>query len=166
MEAEHYFAAKATGATRWAVIPDLGRTLSGLALMPYTVPAREAELSYRVKLSHHSDSIRLRMIFNSTLPFKKGGQSVAAAFDGGPVATWNINDQLTWQNNYSKMYPAAGARIIETTVTLALPSIPDDVYTLMVRPLDPGIVFYKIIVDDGGYEPSFLKMPESSFQKQ
>ena len=37
---------------------------------------------------------------------------------------------------------------------------------LVVAGLDPGIVFYKIIIDDGGYEPTFLKKTESPFQKQ
>ena len=166
MEAEHYFEAKPSPATHWAIIPDLGRMLSGVALMPYTAPTSDASISYRMKLMGHPDSVKLRMIFNSTLPFKKGGQSITAAFDGGAATTWNINDQLTWQNNYSKMYPAAAARIIETTVTLRLPSTPDNLHTLVLHPLDPGIVLLKVIVDDGGYEPSFLKMSESPFEKQ
>ncbi len=165
MEAEHYFEAKPSPATHWAVIPDLGRTLSGVALMPYTAPTAGAAISYRMKLNGRPDSIRVHMIFNSTLPFKKGGQSIAAAFGGGAPTTWNINDQLTWQNNYSKMYPTAAARIIETTVTLPLPSEPDNLHTLVLHPLDPGIVLLKVIVDDGGYEPSFLKMSESPFEK-
>ena len=36
MEAEHYFSAVPVAGTEWTVIPYLGRTLSGLALMPYT----------------------------------------------------------------------------------------------------------------------------------
>ena len=166
MEAEHYFEAKAGDNTRWAVIPDLGRTRSGVALMPYTIPATGSTLSYRISIADKPDSIRVRMVFKSTLPFKKGGHSVSAAFDGSPATTWNINDQLTWQNNYSKMYPAAAARIIETTVMLPLPSVPGNLHTLTIRPLDPGIVFYKVIVDNGGYEPTWLKMPESPYQKQ
>jgi hypothetical protein len=166
MESAHYFSATATTATRWTEIPHLGRTLSGMALLPYTASTGDAALTYRLKLGSHPDSIRVRMIFNSTLPFKKSGQRVSAAFDGAAATPCNINDQLTWQNNYSKMYPTAAARIIETTVTLPLPSTPDGMHTLAVRPLDPGVVLDKIIVDDGGYEPTFLKMPESPYQKQ
>ncbi|HXD76440.1 MAG TPA: glycosyl hydrolase 115 family protein [Puia sp.] len=166
MEAEHYFSAVPAPDTHWAVIPGLGRTLSGLALLPYTKPTGSAAVNYRLRLNGQSDSVRVRLVFNSTLPFKKGGQRVSAAFDGGAAVSRNINDQLTWRNNYSKMYPTAAARIIESDITLALPSTPDNIHTLVVRPLDPGVVIEKVIVDDGGYESTFLKMAESPYQKQ
>lgn len=38
MEAEHYYSTKAAPSTEWTVIPYMGRTLSGMALMPYTQP--------------------------------------------------------------------------------------------------------------------------------
>jgi hypothetical protein len=34
-------------------------------------------------------------------------------------------------------------------------------HTLTIRPLDPGIVFEKVVVDCGGYSPSFLFGDES-----
>lgn len=36
MEAEHYFEKKDAAEAQWTVIPYMGRTLSGMALMPYT----------------------------------------------------------------------------------------------------------------------------------
>jgi len=165
MEAEHYFEGTSNGEAHWTVIPDLGRTLSGIALMPYTVIIDGAALTYKMKLNTASDSVKLRMVFNSTLPFKKEGHSVAASFDGGNEKKWNINDQLTWKNNYTKMYPAGAARIIETVVTLPLPHTPDGSHILTLRPLDPGIVFLKLIVDAGGYEETYLKMPESPYER-
>jgi hypothetical protein len=166
MEAEHYFETKASDKTKWTFIPDMGRTLSGLALMPYTEKTEGAALTYKMKLNTKSDSVILRIIFNSTLPFKKGGHSVAASFDGGNEITWNINDQLTWKNNYTKMYPAGASRIIETVMTFPLKHNMDGMHLLTIRPLDPGIVFLKVIVDDGGYEKSYLKMPENPYEKQ
>ena len=166
MEAEHYFDKKSHGKTMWAVIPDLGRTLSGIALMPYTENTSGSVLIYKMKLNTKSDSVKLRMIFNSTLPFKKGGHSVAASFDGGNEQTWNINDQLTWKNNYTKMYPAGAARIIESVLPFPLLHNIDGLHILTIRPLDPGVVFLEMIVDDGGYEQSYLKMPESPYERQ
>jgi len=166
MEAEHYFEYKVNDKTRWTVIPELGRTLSGVALMPYTEKTNEAGLIYKMKIHTKSDSVKLRIIFNSTLPFKKGGHGVAASFDGGNEKYWNINDQLIWKNNYTKMYPAGAARIIETVITLPLQFNMDETHLLTIRPLDPGIVFLKVIIDDGGYEQSYLKMPESPYEKQ
>ncbi|WP_321424274.1 glycosyl hydrolase 115 family protein [uncultured Bacteroides sp.] len=165
IEGEHYFEKKANEKTNWTVIPDLGRTLSGIALMPYTMKTDGTFLSYKMVTDSKPDSIKLRIFFDSTLPFKKGGQSVAASFDGENEKIWNINDQLTWKNNYSKMYPAAAARMIETIVTLPLSEKVDGTHVLTIRPLDPGVVIYKIIVDMGGYEQTYLKMNESPYKK-
>jgi hypothetical protein len=134
--------------------------------MPYTGRTDGATLVYKMNFDTKSDSIKLRVIFGSTLPFKNGGHSVAASFDGGIEKIWNINDQLTWKNNYSRMYPAGAARIIENVVTLPLSSGTNDIHVLTIRPLDPGIVFFKLIVDDGGYEPAYLHMPESRYARQ
>ncbi|KDN54376.1 glycosyl hydrolase 115 family protein [Flavobacterium seoulense] len=168
MEGEHYFAVKNNQKTNWTVIPDLGRTLSGIALMPYNESVNGTEIEYKMNFeSKTAENVKLRVFFDCTLPFKKGGQSVSASFNGAKEESWNINDQLTWQNNYSKMYPAGAARMIETTVTLELPKNTNDgSYTLKIKPLDPGIVIYKVIVDFGGFEETHLKMPESQYKKQ
>ena len=165
MEAEHYFENKANDKTKWTAIPDLGRTLSGIALLPYTEKTDSASISYKMNLQTISDSIKVRMYFDSTLPFKKGGQNVAASFDGGKEKTWNINDQLTWKNNYSKMYPAGAARMIETSTMLQLPVRNDGIHVLTILPLDPGVVIYKIVVDNGGYVRTYLNLPESPYKR-
>jgi hypothetical protein len=164
IEAEHYFDNKTNAKTNWTIIPDLGRTLSGIALMPYTENTSGAAITYKMNLESKSDSIKLRMFFDSTLPFKKGGNSVAASFDGEKEIAWNINDQLTWKNNYTKMYPTGAARMIETVTTLTLPKTTDGMHILKIHPLDPGVVIYKIIVENGGYEQTYLKMWESQYQ--
>lgn len=166
MEAEHFFENKSTDKTKWVVIPDLGRTMSGIALMPYTEAITGASISYKIKLKPITDSVKLWVFFDCTLPFKNGGHRVKASFNGGSEKTWNINDELTWKNNYSKMYPAGAARMIETKLTLALPRNTDGTNILSIQPLDPGVVIYKIIVDNGGYEPTYLKMQESPYKKQ
>ncbi|MGA2406379.1 MAG: glycosyl hydrolase 115 family protein [Bacteroidales bacterium] len=166
IEAEHYFENNSNDKTKWVVIPDLGRTLSGVALMPYTENTSGAAIRYKMDLESKSDSIKVRMFFDSTLPSRKGGHSVSASFDGGIEKNWNINDQLTWKNNYTKMYPAGAARMIETVATLALPHNTNGTHILTIRPLDPGVVIYKVIADDGGYEQTYLKMPESPYKKQ
>ncbi|HLR25705.1 MAG TPA: hypothetical protein VK112_07535, partial [Fodinibius sp.] len=166
MEAEHYYETEAAEHTKWTVIPDLGRALSGIALMPYTRQTDGASLTYKFNLETEADSVELRTIFGTTLPFNGEGHRVAASLNGGEETVWNINDNLTWENNYSLMYPTAAARIIETVQTLPLPVNADDSHTLTIRPLNPGVVFHKVIVDDGGYEETFLKMPESSYTKE
>ena len=165
MEAEHYFNTTATDKTKWTVIPDLGRTLSGIALMPYTEKTENAGVNYKMKMVPQSDSIKVWIFFDSTLPFKKGGHNVAASFKGGKEKIWNINHDLNWENKYNKMYPTGAARMIESSTVLSIPGNEDGIYDLIIRPLDPGVVIYKIVVDNGGYEPTFLKMQESPYNR-
>lgn len=166
MEGEYYFQNRATDETKWIVIPDLGRTLSGIALMPYTEKTENAHITYKMQMNPQLDSIKVRIFFDSTLPFKNGGQNVAASFNGGKEKVWNINQDLNWKNNYSKMYPTGAARMIESLTTLTLPKSEDGLFELTIRPLDPGVVLYKIVVDNGGYEKTYLKMKESPYQRQ
>jgi hypothetical protein len=165
MEAEHYFEAKNSDKTNWTIIPDLGRTLSGLALMPYSRPVDGASVSYKMKLNNKANPIKVRFILDCTMPFISGGHAIAASFGGGQEKTININNQLTWKYNYSKMYPTAAARIIEVELSLDRTETNDNIYTLKYRPLNPGIVLEKIIIDTGGYENSFLKMSESPYKR-
>ncbi|RKR81786.1 glycosyl hydrolase family 67 [Mucilaginibacter gracilis] len=166
MEAEHYFEARANAQAQWVIIPELGRTLSGMALLPYTATTDHSALLYKMKLSSQSNHVTLRIFFTCTLPFKKGGQRVSAAFDGAKETVWNINEDLIWKNNYTRMYPSGAARIIESVKVLELPVVNDGVHLLQIQPLDPGVVIQKIVVDAGGYEPTHLKMEESPYKKE
>ncbi len=165
IEAEHFFESIATESTYWTIIPDMGRTLSGVALMPYNMSTRGAELKYKINMEPNADSIRVQFFFDSTLPFKKGGHSISVSFIGGKEKIWNINKDLTWENCYTKMYPAGAARMNEFSLTLELPESKDGSYVLSIHPLDPGMVLYKIVVDNGGYENSRLKLQESIYTK-
>lgn len=165
MEAEHFYETKAATKTKWTVIPDLGRTLSGIALIPYTEKTDGSAITYQFKLKANSSEAKVHFFFDSTLPFKKGGQSIKVYFDRNNSKTIGINQDLTWANNYSKMYPAAAARIIEKVETLTLPANQNGNYTLTLEPLDPGIVLHKIVIDHGGYEETYLKMDESPYNR-
>lgn len=165
MEAEHFFETKNSAQTKWTVIPDLGRTLSGAALMPYTEKTTDSAITYRFNLKTQPSEVKIHFIFDSTLPFKKGGHSVKVYLDKNNSKIIGINQDLTWSNNYSKMYPAAAARIVEKTETFVVPANQNGNFTLTIEPLDPGIVLHKIIIDNGGYEETYLKMDESPYKK-
>lgn len=166
MEGEHFFETNSTDKTNWTVIPDLGRTLSGIALMPYTEKTGGASISYKMRMARKTDSIKVWIFFDSTLPFKKGGHRVAVSFEGGKEKRININNDLNWENKYNKMYPAGAARMIEKSIILDLPETENDNYKLNIQPLDPGVVIYKVVIDNGGYEQTFLKMNESPYIKK
>lgn len=165
MEAEHAFGCRPSDGTEWVVLEGLGRTRSGLLLMPYTKAAEGAVLEYRMELDVEADSVDVYLTFGTVMPFLKGGHHVMVSLDGGPEQTVGLNQDLTWENKYTLMYPTGAARIIEKKVRLPLRRTADGCHTLVCRPLQPGIVWERITVDCGGYEPSRLGMPESPYHR-
>ena len=55
-------------------------------------------------------------------------------------------------------------RIVESVITLPL-DVSKDVHQLTLHPDDPAIVFEKIVVDAGGYQPQFLFGRESPVRR-
>lgn len=160
IEAEHYFAAQAAEGTRWTLIPDMGRTLGALAMLPYTQPAEGGALTYRVQLPEGVDSVRVHVVTKSTLAFNNTGHRYEVSL-GGASQTQHFNALLNEdpQNIYSVYYPTVARRVVETVSELPASGGWTE---LVLRPLDPGIVFEKIVVDYGGYTPQFLFGTESA----
>ena len=160
VEAEHWFAAEPAADAAWTVIPDMGRTLSGVALMPYTVPAEGGALSYRVQLPEGTSSVKVHVVTKSTLAFNNTGHRYEVDLDGAKQVQF-FNERLNEDpaNIYSVYYPTVARRVVETVSELPAAG---GWATLTLRPLDPGIVFEKIVVDYGGYTPQFLFGTESS----
>ena len=160
IEAEHYFAAHAAEGTRWTLIPDMGRTLGALAMLPYTQPAEGGALTYRVQLPEGVDSVRVHVVTKSTLAFNNTGHRYEVSL-GGASQTQHFNALLNEdpQNIYSVYYPTVARRVVETVSELPASGGWTE---LVLRPLDPGIVFEKIVVDYGGYTPQFLFGTESA----
>lgn len=166
MEAEHYFKNENNSKTSWTIIPDMGRTLSGIGLFPYTQSTEGTSISYRMNLKEKTDTVKIHFILNSTMPFKKGGHHISVSFNNGESKIIDINSDLVWGNHYTKMYPTGAERIIEKEITLHTSFNDNSPQTLTISPLDQGIVLYKIIIDRGGYEKTHLKMQESSYSKK
>lgn len=163
IEAEHLFACQDGVSTQWRIIPGLGRTKSGVALFPYTQPTDGASLTYKMRLSAEQDSVDVRLILGAVMPFVLGGHHVAVSLDDGKEVVIGLNQNLNWEHKYDLMYPTAASRIIEKTVRLAVDARPGKVHTLQLRPLQPGIVFEKIVMDEGGFRPTHLGMVESPY---
>lgn len=153
MEAERYFTAE-----KALVIPDLGRTLSGLRFSE-----TGGEVTYKLQLKTAQSDAKLRLILDSTLPFIPGGHSLAISIDGGEEQVVNYNKDLNWANCYSRMYPAAAARVIEQPVVFKNIGLQAGNHTIRIRPLQPATVLHKVIVDCGGYVPTRLYMQESPY---
>ena len=166
MEAEHFFASKADGDTQWSVYPYYGRTRSAVALTPYTKPVGNASLSYRFSLPKDAPkTVKVHVIVKSTLDFLNvGGFEYTVSMDGSEPQTVNFNKTLVDRQPYmySEFYPTIARRIVEKVVEL--PVSQTDVHELTLQPKQPGIVFEKIVIDYGGYQPSYLFMSESDYK--
>ena len=76
----------------------------------------------------------------------------------------NLNEKP--ENIYSVYYPTVALRVVSSTVQLPLGNPNDGWHTVTIHPKDPAIVFEKVIIDCGGYQPSFLFMDESPKTKK
>ena len=180
MEAEHYHSAVAAAKAQWTVLPDMGRTLSGMTLMPYTESVVGAALNYRwvspaeqattvngaATTAHDgtASTVRVHVIVKSTLDYlNKGGLTYTVSLDGGEPQRINFNHNLNEakENIYSVFYPTVARRVVESVVTLPIDASKAE-HLLTLCPEDPAIVFEKIVVDAGGYQPQFLFSDESA----
>ena len=167
MDAEHYFEAKSSEGTQWTVIPEMGRTRSAVALMPYTEKADGASLVYRWN-GQKLTTADIRVVTKSTLDFlNKGGLTFTVQLDDSEPQVVNFNERLNEdpRNVYSVYYPTVARRVVESKVQLSSQAA-EGVHTLTIRPQDPAIVFEKIIVDATGKLPStYLFGTESNYKK-
>ena len=164
MEAAHYYEAQAPAQVKWEEIADMGRTRSAMTLMPYTEQTGDASLSYRFSMPQvTSDSVKIHIIVKSTLDYlNKGGLTYTVSLDGGTPQRINFNSRLNEakENIYSVFYPTVARRVVESVVTLPIDHAAG-LHTLTIHPDDPAILFEKIVVDAGGYQPQFLFGQES-----
>ncbi len=162
IEAEHYFEAKADGKAQWTVIPDMGRTRSAMTLMPYTEPTN-GSLTYKFALKDKIESVKVHIVLKSTLDYlNKGGLTYKVSLDGSESQSINFNSRLNEEkeNIYSVFYPTVARRVVESVVTLPIDASKGS-HLLTLTPDDPAILFEKIVIDAGGYEPQFLFGQES-----
>jgi hypothetical protein len=161
MEAEHTYSRTDASQAKWTVIPYMGRTLSGIALMPYTVGTDGGKLTYRWQ-GETPATVKVHVVTKSTLDFlDKGGLIYEVSIDEGQPVSVNFNSNLNEkpQNIYSIYYPTIARRVVEQVVEL--PVGKGDSHTLTIHPQDPGIVFEKIVIDLGGYQRQYLFGTES-----
>jgi GH35 family endo-1,4-beta-xylanase len=156
IEAEHYSRAKNGNGITWKVIPDLGKTLSGITTFPVTAiphPNDAVYLEYDLELKTQGE-IRMTFLLAPTLNFNGNkGLRYAVSFDGGEEQIVNFNGHYK-----GELGPWQAESIIKSVVTQA---VTQGKHTLRFRVLEPGIVLEKILIDAGGLKPSYLGAPES-----
>ncbi len=168
IEAPHLYATQVGDGGQWTLIPDMGRTLGGVALMPYTVSTEGAKLTYRVEIPASVERVTVHVATKSTLAFHDAhGHSYRVGFADGERVERCFNDDLNEkpENIYEVYYPTVARRVVIEQIELMLPKR-QGAQLLEIEPLDPGIVFEKIVIDWGGYEPSYLMGNESPYSRR
>ena len=166
MDAEHYFSVKNPQDAQWTLIPYMGRTRSGISIQPYSANVAGSSVTYRFDLPEGVDEVEVRVITASTLAFqRREGHRYTVGLEGKEAVEVNFNGELNEEpeNVYRIMYPTVARRVIEKTVKLKIDKA--GTQSLVISPLDPGVVLQKIVVDFGGYQPSYLFGKESDCKR-
>lgn len=155
IEAQHFTRSQNNPDIVWSIIPDLGKTLSAITTSPVTlIPGMETYLEYDINFIS-SGEITVEILVAPTLNFNANrGLRYAVSFDESEEQIVNFNGHYRgelgrWQ----------AESIIKTSTKHNI-----DVsgkHVLRFRPLDPGIVLEKILIDTGGLKPSYLGAPET-----
>jgi len=161
MEAEHYTRAVNASPVTWERIPDLGRTLSGMTMMPVTSPSRtpggeSPRLEYRVFL-FDSGTVKVHAYLSPTLNFtgSRNGLRYAVSFDDEPPQI--VNTQADTSNGAWEKMVAANINIIVTRHPIAHPGE----HVLKFWMVDPGVVLQKLVIEARELPRTYLGPPES-----
>jgi hypothetical protein len=157
IEAEHFNRKNETGGIHWEVIPDLGKTLSGVTTFPQNAYPKVTDtvyLEYDMDIEKTGE-FDLHVQVSPTLNFNANkGLRYAVSFDGGPEQTVNINGKYN-----GKLMEKWEANSINETLTRHKITTTGK-HCLRFRVLEPGIVLQKLMLDLGGLKKSYLGAPE------
>ncbi|MGH8021261.1 MAG: glycosyl hydrolase 115 family protein, partial [Opitutaceae bacterium] len=152
------------GGRSWLIIPDHGRTLSGVTPLPVTETVEAfspdgMRLEYRMYL-FSTGTLDVRATLAPTQKFQPGpGFRYGISFGDEEPTIVNIHADTSlraWERSV-----ADGAAVHTSQHTITKPGW----HVLKFWVLDPGLVLQKIVVDTGGARPSCLGPPESGSSK-
>lgn len=139
--------------TQWIIIPDFGKTLSGVTTTPVTVCPENCYLEYDIDFTK-SNNINVTLLLAPTLNFNHNkGLSYGISVDGENEQIINFNGHYRGELGEWQANPIIKSET-QHKVTAGK-------HTLRIRPLNPGIVFEKILIDCGGLKDSYLGAPET-----
>jgi hypothetical protein len=159
IEAEHYARAFAPAGREWLRVPGLGATLSGMTTLPSeAAPATLQDamrLEYEVWLSEPG-KLKVEATLAPTLKFRPGpGLRYAVSFDDAAPVVVDVHADTSnrrWEQTVSD-----GVARLASEHAVAAPGR----HTLKFWALDPGLVLERLVIDNGGLQPSYLGPPES-----
>jgi len=162
IEAAHYSKAVNSDNIKWQVIPDYGRTLSGVMPAPVTAktqfPAGNSpHLEYIVNMID-TGWVNVKAYISPTLDFtNSNGLHFAISIDNEKPQIININaDESTkaWSKDVSD-----NIKIMESKFHISK----SGAHVLKYWMVNPAVVLQKIVIDTGAERPSYLGPPESYY---
>jgi hypothetical protein len=165
IEAEHFTRKVDTKSTSWQVLPDHGRTLSGVTTFPVTAPSvtptkASAHLEYQMWLSR-TGAVEVALILSPALNFMPDrGVRIAISFDDEAPQMLTVvpkgysagDGNRDWEKSVKD-----SVRTVKSPQTISTVGA----HTLKIWSVDPAVVLQKILVNCGGLKPSYLGPPES-----
>lgn len=161
IEAASYSRAINADSVNWKVLPDYGRTVSGVAAYPVTAGSsvsledQAPHLEYEIFL-FSKGKVDIHTYVAPTIDFRgKDGLRYAISVDDEEPQIVNLhsdNSDRAWEKSV-----AENIKVLKTEHVIENPGK----HTLKFWRIDPGVVLQKIVLDTGGLKPSYLGPPES-----
>jgi hypothetical protein len=166
MEAEHFSKKLEMEGMHWQVIPEFGRTLSGVTAMPTTQPAVEPgrntpRLDYDVFITSPGEVNVKVYVAPSLNIYNDEGMKIATSFDNAEPEIYKIHEHDTipdwFYPEYWNVSVSDNIRILNTkhTVDQAGPHV----FKLWM--VTPGVVIEKIVIETRESKRTYLGPPES-----
>lgn len=166
IESKNYSKAINSDAVKWIVIPNLGKTDSGITIKPSNIQSIEiSEQSPRLEYNVHFFSkgkVKVYAYFSPTINFKIGeGLKYGIGFDNEKPQIMNLNadsSEKAWAESV-----ANNIKIITSTHEIENSGN----HFLKIYAVDPALVLQKIVIEteEGKVLESYLGPPES-FRKE
>ncbi len=161
LEANHYTRAINANGVQWKVIPDIGRTASGVSTFPVTagevVPGKNTpHLEYDF-YTYDKGDFAVQTYFSPTLNFRndKNGFQYAVSVDDEQPQLVSVNSDT----NVNVWRGWVGNNIIIKKSNHKITS--PGKHTLKYWMVSNGLVLQKLVLDFGGVKPSYLGPPET-----
>ena len=160
IEAVHFTKAVNSNGIKWQVIPDYGKTLSGVMPSPVTAKGQHPggnspHLEYEINLTD-TGRVNVEAYISPTIDFTNTtGLRYAISIDDEQPQIVNINadkSDSTWRKNV-----ADNIKVMVSAHHISEPGK----HLLKYWMVDPAVVLQKIVVNAGGEKPSYLGPPES-----
>lgn len=159
IEAQNFTSKKESNNIKWMVIPDLGKTVSGVTPVPVTAEEQKPEEnSPRLEYVFHSQdtgTVKVNLFFSPTLNFNNKGLRYAVSIDNQTPQIINMhadNSLKKWER-----WVSDNIAVLTTDHKISQPGK----HVIKYWMVDPGVVLQKIVVDFGGLRPTYLGPPES-----